>query len=383
MPPDEPAEVSAEPLVGLEAFSIDWHTYSAYLASYVEGGKQAAMMQDRLFEAIPPSLSAVIEGEFGGARPSRTWFHSDAPELGELPWELLAFRSGRRASMNASFVRGLPPEMATPLVPVSGPLRLGVIDPAGRAPRALGAALGSLGGRIEVLPLSGGARAGLEAAAAQGVELLHLVADGSVTSSFEGLLEFPGADEGPLPAGEVARLLYGSRVRLLGLTHCSVDDPATTSAGSYAMPAAHRAFTYFATSVHALPTTVAPLGPLDEGSLERFWAELYGGLADTQEIEPSMARAQSRGPLAVALFLRQLQVPTFRPVAESERPAAEPSAVSADLASSRATLGEIQALKQKLGLKTASLDAFVERESARQSALETEVSAWVEGVDEE
>jgi hypothetical protein len=87
--------------------------------------------------------------------------------------------------------------------------------------------------------------------------------------------------------------------------------------------------------------------------------------------------------MAVALFLRQLQVPTFRQVAEAERPAVEPSALSADLASSREAVDEIQALKRKLNLKTTSLDAYVERESARQSALESEVSPWVEGVAEE
>jgi hypothetical protein len=369
-PRDEPSEWSKEPLIGVEPFVVDWAQYNAYLASYVEGSKEAWLMQERLFEAIPAALSDVVTGSFAGGRPSRTWFHTDAPEVAELPWELLAYRGGGRSSTNASFARGLPPESATPLVPVTGVLRLGVIDPGGRTPRALTAAFDSLAPGIEVRRLSGGARDALQAAAAEGLELLHVVSDGSVTSSLEGVLEFPDSDERPLSAGELARYLYGSRVRVLGLTPCAGDDSASTSIGRRVVPAAHRAFTYFATSAHPLPTTVAPLGPLDEWGVERFWSAFYGRLGESHEIEASMAHAQSSGPVAVALFLRQLQVPTFRRVAVEERP-------------SREAGDAIHARKQKLNLRTASLDAFVERESARQSALESEVSVWVEGVDEE
>ncbi len=381
-PPGEPAEWAGEPLVGVERFAVDWRQYGAYLASFVEGGKQAGMMQERLFEAVPPGLSAVLDGEFGGARRTRTWFDSDAPELAELPWELLAYRSGRRASSGASFVRGLPPDAATPLVPITDGLRLGLVDPAGRAPRALTAAVDSLAGRIEVQQLAGGVRSALNQAAAEGLELLHLVADGSITSSLEALLEFPGANEAPLAASEMASILRGSRVRVVGLTPCAVDDQASSAIDTSLVPSAHRAFTYFATSIHPIPTTVAPLGPLSGRVLEWLWSTFYGALAETFEIEGSLTRVQAQEPVAVALFLRQLQVPTFRRVNPSERPAAEPSAVHADLAASRQALGEIQALKQKLGLTTASLDAYTERETARQSVLEAEVSGWVEGVDE-
>jgi hypothetical protein len=280
-------------------------------------------------------------------------------------------------------VRGLPPDAATPLVPVTGPLRLGLIDPAGRAPGALTEALDGLGTAIEVRRLAGGARAALQEAAGDGLEILHIVSDGSVTAALDGVLEFPDVDEPPLGAIELSRYLHGSRVRLLALTPCSGDDPASTSIGRWVAPSAHRAFSYFATTSQPLPTVVAPLGPLDEWNLKRFWSEFYAGLGDTHEIEASMARAQSGQPSAVALFLRQLQVPTFRRVAAEDRPAVEPSMVSAELASSKQAIGEIQALKERLGLKTASLDDYVERESARQSTLESNVEPWVEGVQEE
>ena len=74
------------------------------------------------------------------------------------------------------------------------------------------------GDRLEVIALSGGVRAELRQAAEQGIELVHMVAGASVTSSYDGWLEIPGGDEAPLAATEVVSLLRGSRVRLIGIT---------------------------------------------------------------------------------------------------------------------------------------------------------------------
>ena len=65
-----------------------------------------------------------------------------------------------------------------------------------------------------------------------------------------------------------------------------MEDPSITSIGSFDVPSAHRAFTYLAMSSHPLPSTVAPLGPLNDWDLEQFWTAFYGGVAGKYEIEP-------------------------------------------------------------------------------------------------
>src|SRR5215207_6218719 len=128
-PPEVPTEWAGDPFAGVETFVVNWATYTDYASSYFEGEKGSGMMRERLFEALPRGLSAILAGDVGGGRPTRTWFHSDAPEVSQLPWELVAYADGRRLGTGGTFVRGIPPETATPLVPVTGRLRLGVIDP--------------------------------------------------------------------------------------------------------------------------------------------------------------------------------------------------------------------------------------------------------------
>jgi hypothetical protein len=338
-------------------------------------------MERSLFDALSPNLSAILTGQFGGSRPTRTWFHSEATELSELPWELVAYADGHRASAGDSFVRGAPPEAATPLVPVVGRLRLGVIDPKGLASRALSGALLDLGAGIEVVRLGGGLRDGLRQAAADGLELLHVVADGAVTSSYDGVIATPGTREPPVAASELVTLLRGCRVRLLGLTPPS-EDPAMISQSGFAMPVAHRAFTYLGTSPHPLPSVVAPLGPMRDDEVYEFWSPFYRTLGEQLAIEAAMADAQRHRLAAMALFLRQLQPATFRLVTEQEQPSTDPSIVTADLASSRELLDQFEAMKANLGIATPSLDVHVERERARQVRLEGEVAPWIEGVEE-
>jgi hypothetical protein len=381
LPSDEPREWAKEPLVGVQPFVVDWVRYSEYLGSFVEGGKQAELMRERLFETLPGELSALLQGGFAGDRPSRIWFESDAPELVELPWELLAHQGGRRTIVG-SFVRGLPPEGATPLVPITDGLRLALVDPASRAPHVLTETLleSQIQG-LEVISLAGDLRSALRQAVHEGFELVHLIANGSVTSSLDGVLEFPGSDD-LMSAREMASFLHGSRVRVLGLTPCAGGDQPSTWIGSRMVPSSHRAFAYFAASSYPMPSIIAPLGPLNDDDLRAFWSTLYAGLASRNSLEDSMASAQAGRSLAVALFLHQLQVPTFRWVDPAKRPSEDPLAAHADLTASRELASEIENLKKKAGLETTALDAFTERESARQSLLEAAVSDWVEGVEE-
>jgi hypothetical protein len=381
-PGGQPTEWSGEPLVGVETFVVHWGPYSEYMDAYLDGEKGAWMMKDRLFEALPPNLSAILSGEFGGSRPSRTWFHSEALEVSQLPWELLAFANGHRAQIGGSFVRGVPPESATPLIPVVGQLRLGVVDPQGRMSGALGQALDNAAQHLTVTPLSGGLRAALRQAVDQGIELVHVVADASITSAYDGVLEVHGTDDPPIASSEIASLLRGSRVRLMGLTP-PTEDPAQRSRGYSVVPVAYRAFTYFATSPYPVPTIVAPMGPMDDSQVVEFWTTFYSTLGESLEIEAAMAEAQRRRMVPVALFLRQLQPGTFRRVSEAEQPETDPSVIGAELASSRELIQQFETLKSNLGLKTASVDKLVKKELNRQSKLESDVSPWIEGVYDE
>ena len=115
------AEPAGDPLCGAETFAVNWANYDHYTSAYLEGERGAPRMRDRLLDAVPPPLAEILAGRLPTNTRSRTWFHSDAPELNQLPWELLAYADGARPSSHASFVRGIPPETASPSVPVTGP----------------------------------------------------------------------------------------------------------------------------------------------------------------------------------------------------------------------------------------------------------------------
>jgi len=383
LPTGQQREWSGEPLAGVQPFTMSWGHYDEYLATYMGGAKGAYLMRERLFDALPDELEAVLAGNFGAGQRSRTWFSSEAPELDELPWELVAYANGQRAQSGSSFVRGLPPEVPSPLVPVRDQLRLALLDPLEAAPAGLLAALDELGPQLDVSRISAPIREGMHAAASGGFELVHLVADGLVTASYDGVLHFPDTPEGELTAGETAGLLRGSRVRVIGLTSARSGDPALTTIGHRRVPSAYRAFTYFATSPMTLPNIVAPQGPLGDHEVHRFWRTFYEELCATHELDGSIARAQQSEPLAMSLFLRQLQLPTFRRVKADVKQMAEPGAAKVQLETSKELVAQLETLRSKHGVRTKSLDAFVDKERMRQTQLEAEVSEWVEGVDEE
>jgi hypothetical protein len=381
-PAGQPDAWGGEPLVGVETFVVNWARYSEYASAYYEGEKAAASMQDRLFEVLPENLRMTLGGELGGSRPSRTWFHSDAPEVSQLPWELVAYASGHRLATSASFVRGIPPDAAIPLVPVVGNLRLGVIDPGGRVAPAFRQVLTNVGTDLEVIPFGGGVRAALSEAVGRGCELLHVVAGASVTASYDGVLEFPGSEEPPIASREVAYILRGSRVRLVGLTP-PTQARTVSPTRPYLVPSAYQAFTYFAMSPSPLPTFIVPVGPMDDELVVGFWTAFYQALATSFEIEGAVLEAQLKQLAPVGLFLRQLQAAAFRRVSEVERPDVEPSLVGAELAASTELLQQFEQLGTSLGVKTPGYDKLVKKERARQSKLQADVSEWIEGVDEE
>jgi len=376
-----PTAWAGDPLIGAEPFEVNWVRYTDYASRYFEGEKDAEMMKVTLFQALSPNLSKILSGEVGGGRRTRTWFHSDAPEVNQLPWELVAYANGFRAGTEGSFVRGIPPESPTPLVPVvDGRLRLGVIDPSGATSTAMRQVLSFAQIGMEVVPLSGDCRAALRQAVEQGVEVLHIIVSASVTTSYDGVLEFPGSSAPPVTSAELTSHLRGSRVRLIGLTP-PAEDPSALMQGPYLKASAYRAFAYFATSPYPIPTFVAPVGPMDDAQVLGFWTTFYQELGRSLEIEVSMAAALRHRIVPVGLFLRQLQTATFKPVAE--QPAIDPSAIEADLTSSAALLKQYEELGAQLGVKSKQFSKVVSTEHARQERLHENVSQWIEGVHEE
>jgi hypothetical protein len=374
-----PESWAGDPLRGAETFVVNWARYADFASEYYEGEKAPSMMRDRLFDALPPPLVDVLTGRLPSGQRSRTWFHSDAPEVNQLPWELVAYAEGQRPDIGASFVRGIPPDTASPLVPVSGPLRLGLIDPGDGIPDAFRRLVAGLGGDLQVVALSGRLREALREAVSQGLELLHVVAGASVTSAYDGVLEFAGSREDPIKSSELASILRGSRVQLLGLTPPR-DDPSRSRSAYSGSPSAYRAFTYFATSPYPLPSVVLPVGPMDDDQVVTFWSTFYPAVAASLDLESAMLDAQRTRIVPVGLFLRQLQVAAFKRV--TDQPAVEPSVAGVELESSQELLRQLDELNS-LGVKAVKLDRLVEREHRRQERLQADVSPWIEGVHEE
>jgi hypothetical protein len=370
---------AGEPLRGAETFVVNWARYADYASQYFEGEKGSFMMRERLFDALPRPLVDILTGRLPSGQRSRTWFHSDAPEVNQLPWELVAYAEGQRPQGAASFVRGIPPDAASPLVPVSGPLHLGLLDPGGGISDAFRRVIAGLGGEVEVVHLSGGPREALRAAASGGLELVHVIAGASITSSYDGVLEFAGSGEDPMTSSELASILRGSRVQLVGLTPPR-DDVLRSPSDYSGAPSVYRAFTYFATSPYPLPNVVLPVGPMDDDQVATFWSAFYPAVAASLDLEAAMLDAQRVRIVPAGLFLRQLQVAAFKRV--TEQPTVEPNAVSVELEASQALLQQLDELNA-LGVKAPRLDRLVKREQQRQVRLQADVSPWIEGVHEE
>lgn len=370
---------AGEPLRGAETFVVNWARYADFASEYFDGEKAPSSMRDRLFDTLPPRLVDILTGHLPSSQRSRTWFHSDAPEVNQLPWELVAYVEGRRPDVGASFVRGIPPETASPLVPVSGPLRLGLIDPRDGIADAFRGVVAGLGGDLEVVHLSGGIREALRKAVSEGLELIHVIAGASITSSYDGVLEVAASGEDPITSKEIASMLRGSRVQLVGLTPPRDDLSRSRSAYS-GSPSAYRAFTYFATSPYPLPSVVLPVGPMSDRQVTTFWSTFYPAVAGSLDLESAMLDAQRVRVVPAGLFLRQLQVASFKRV--TDQPSVEPNVVGVQLEASHELLRQLDELSS-LGVKAPNLDRLVSREHKRQERLQADVRPWIEGVHEE
>jgi len=379
-PPGQPNEIAQLPLAGQETLIVRWSRYQEYLAAFVEGEKRPAYMRERLLETMPDGLESIFSEPLPTSQPVRLWWASDTPELEDLPWELVSYRS-RSDPERFSFVRGLPPENPLPILPIGERLRLAFIHDPSFTPQPLQDALNNLTGNIEVIDFPNFPRKALEQVVKEGYELVHLVADGVVSSAYEGILYFHGgrSTSPELPPGELSSILRGSRVSMLTLSEQQYNSPDVIDIGGQLVPSVYRAFAYLASSRLPLPSMVVPLGPLEPSDMHAFWNNFYFHLGESLSVQRAMARTRIRNyPAPAGLFLRHLHEVLFRrqsAVAKSSQ--ADPNAIGTELQLSHDVVEQLKAHSELYGSLPESVSKFIESESVRQGDLEAALDPWL------
>ncbi|MBV9924083.1 MAG: hypothetical protein JOZ96_03515 [Acidobacteria bacterium] len=465
-PPDlaanNPAQIAELPLAGVETVVVHWSFYRQYLTSFIAGeraavnklwgalppllggraGSKRSRVRNLLFETPPKALQEIFRGKLDPRRPLRIWWGTPHSELVHLPWELLAYGDRGRANQrkSLSFVRGAPPEQAVPKVPVSGPLRLALIGDPQQMPEGLSRAVAALenapaGGEprpVAVTRMTEPSLEALQRAAREGFELVHLVADGTISLTYEGILYLrksqpkeEGREEPPSPQkrrwlrialdavrrvrsilpnswydslsdklytnlaietctpGQLSALTRGSRITVLSLSVPKTDDSDPGRMDGYLLPSVYKSFAGLGNSNLPLPNLVAPIGATTDEQLTQFWQNFYTRLAEKGSVEEAMAEGQ-KGALAVpmALFLRQRLGREFVMLeAGGAEPAdKDPLQLNAELQATRNLMERLRKIDSKYkDLQDNITDTdIVKEESVRQAQLESELTTWTE-----
>lgn len=389
-PPGQLENVAGLQLAGVERLTVRRSHYQEYLAAFVEGEKTPELMRERLLEMMSSGLEQLFYGPpVSTSRTVRLWWASDTPELDDLPWELLTLRGRNYPIEKFLFVRGLPPEAPVPILPLEGRPRLAFIhDPSYTPPRLLDALLQTNFPELEVIPMPEHPRKALERVVAEGHELLHIVADGVVSSAYEGILYFHGggSTSPELSPRELSSILHGSRVSVLGLTGQEYSNPDMMPLGEWEVPSVYRAFAYLGGSRLPMPSVVAPLGPIRPNELHHFWSHFYRGLSDTFSLHRAMVRAQkSAPPTPIALFLHHPHAVLFRRVSAGSggSPGVDPTQIGAKLQLSHELVEQLKVNSEQYGGLPESVNAFIEGESARQESLTSALDPWLTPSEEE
>ena len=381
-PSGQPTEIAGLPLAGQETLTVRWSHYQEYLAAFVEGKKRPSYMRERLLETMPDGLESIFSEPLPTSQPVRLWWASDTPELEDLPWELVSYRSGSDPE-RFYFVRGLPPENPLPILPIGERLRLAFIHDPSYTPQPLQDALKklTLTENIEVIDFPDFPRKALEQVTKEGYELVHLVADGVVSSAYEGILYFHGgrSTSPELSPGELSSILRGSRVSMLTLSEQQSASPDVINIGGRLVPSVYRAFAYLASSRLPLPTMVVPLGPLEPSDMHAFWNNFYFHLGESLSVQRAMARTRIRNyPAPAGLFLRHLHEVLFRRQPAAARSSqADPNAIGTELQLSHDVVEQLKAHSELYGPLPESVSKFIESESARQGDLEAALNPWL------
>ena len=447
-------EIADLPLIGCEQITISWNKYREYVTAFMAGQKEAFArlrkliptafgggkqgtaspwnLRNELFEPPSPALRAIFRGEIQtDSQPLRVWWGSRDPQLAHLPWELLAYGARDGAvDKGFSFVRGVP-AAALPRVPVSGPLRVAFIHEPNRTPPGLIAAVADLAQdtSVQIVPMTDPPFQALQIAVREGYEIIHLVADGTVSLAQEGILYLRKAPSaGALTMGPQTRnalrgalhlvnriggptslvdwladtvysrldidscapsqlsgILSGSRVTILCLSPTITDDSDAIGLEGLLLPSVYKAFARLGASAVPLPTIVAPLVATTDSQLETFWRAFYANVATSHSVESAVTEAAKRGGIVpAAVFLRhRLGREFIRGEMVPEQ--SDPSRMNADLQAARELLDQLKAIDSKykrLSDNVTSAD-FLKNESARQEHVEQQLESFTSLKDDE
>jgi hypothetical protein len=413
------------PLIAVEEISVRWSAYENYLAAFAasESTASAVLMKEALFENVSKGLCTLLGGEGAGGEPVRVWWSSTIPSLVELPWELLARTGEGSFNQHLSFVRGLPPDSPVPKIPVGEKLRLAFIHQPTDTPDGLGEALRALDG-VEVSDITEPPLQALQKAVREEFQLVHMVADGSISLANEGFLYLrkpqtldisskvhdgvlrdglrwllkgyekvaPKLPQGlsstlsdlfyqqlnieTLSPAELSSLQWGSPLSILSLS--APKSAGNSQLNSLFSPSIHRAFANFGNSALPMPNIVAQIGAVDPQRLNQFWQRFYQSLATTNDVEQAMIEGRAGEDGAVfplALFLRQRQRGTF--TKEDGERKSNPALINAELHRSRETLARLRDMKLQFPNLADFAATFEKEELARQQLLEELLKPWV------
>lgn len=375
-----PQEFIGLPLQGCGQLTIPTGRYQDYLASFLRGGRSAAEeMYFRLRTSLSRDLLAVLDQAAAGPpapQAGRLWWANEAPELDDLPWDLVFYGFGQKPQTVAgSFVRGAPPQTPPPILPLRGDLRLAWCDTR-LTPDWLRDLLKHPLPGVRPIPMPLNSREGLHQAAAEGYEMVHLASDGIVSLAYEGVLYDHGDWVSPeLTAPRTSSLLSGSRVSVIGLS-VQDHDPDTMKVQGRHVASAYRAFARYASARVALPSIVAPIGPTDDQLASDFWAAFYQAVGTTHRLDTSLAQARQKAPESTfALFLRHTQGKLFRSV-DRRRGPERPELLHSELRTSHEGMQRLDTLRGKYGTLPDYLEAFAEGQGERQKSIEDSLAVW-------
>jgi hypothetical protein len=376
-----PLEVSgAENWKGLSVcaagrMKILWQDYQTMLADLFDGIRGVEKLSQRMRDCFSSSMQILLDQIAMTSGTRRIWWGSDAPELDDMPWELL-FTKPFMNQMTPNFVRGLPPESPLPILPLKGPLRL-FWNNSAYTPGWVRSLFrpGNLPG-IETTEITGGLREALRTAARQGAELFHCCADGVVSLAYEGALYDHNAGEEISPS-EVADVVRGTRLSLIGFTPQEpMQNADVVEISGREVVSVYRAFACFSSARFPIPSVIVPLGPFPGEGPQKFWKVLYQELGQSYHLDAALLQSRmAAGASPFAVFMRHGQSKLFRPAGQRAYET-EPEQVASSLGSSAGALQRIQALQSQFGSLPDYLTSFAEDEGKRVGKLGAELADW-------
>jgi hypothetical protein len=438
LPEGEPKTLGGLPFVGVEQVKVHWSRYRFYISSFLFGEKAAGetlreffkfgkstseKQKETLFEVEGKFLKAVLNRQTLANRPLRLWWSSDEPELMSLPWDLMIHAWESDKEMPLSFVRGIPPDEVPKIPLTTGQrLRLALIHEPSMISKALLSAFDTLPpDKISVVRKYEASRQAIQEAVQEGFELIHIIADGTVSLANEGslylrksnttkekkvihtrrffrlLLLIHKALKGVLlksfntwienalevkldiekcSPSELSAMFYGSRVGVLCLSAPKSTDTDADRIDGYHLPTVYRSFTTLACSRLPLPSIVAPIGASDEVRLGQFWKDFYSEMAASLDVCKAASYAlKGEGSLPVAVFLHNRDGQPFKSLPKNESTDIEPTVLNAALELSRDLVKQL--MTQGDQSLPESIKELLSAENKRQERLKSDLQPWL------